>query len=61
MDIYSTRERIRKENNWIWVIVAMAGILIGMLFWFRNKNSEKPTAGAQSEKQLKSQILYIIY
>ena len=49
-------ETVAKENNWIWVIVAMAGILIGMLFWFRNKNSEKPTAGAQSEKQLKSQF-----
>lgn len=48
---------VTQENNWIWVIVAMVGVLLGILFWFRNKKSDrKPSAQIQSEKQLKSQF-----
>ncbi len=49
-------ETVSKENNWIWVIVAMAAILGGMLFWFRKKNADPKESVPLTDKQLKSQF-----
>lgn len=49
-------ETVSKENNWIWVIVAMAAILGGMLFWFRKKKDKPKESTPPTDKQLKSQF-----
>lgn len=49
-------ETVSKENNWIWVILAMAAILGGMLFWFRKKKADPKESVPLTDKQLKSQF-----
>ncbi len=54
-------ETVAKDNNWIWVLVIMVGILFGMLFMFRKKKAGKkhvvkPISEKQLNTQFKSQI-----